>query len=89
MLKGDFNYNRVAQLSTFVLTNIAPQYHALNAGKLCQDHDNFFYGPFYTGAWLVAENKVREWANTYSVIYVISGSILGESRRDQEGNYEW
>lgn len=41
------------------------------------------------GVWLVAENKVRDWAYTYSVIYVISGSILGESRRDQLGNYDW
>ena len=89
MLKGDFNYNRFAQLSTFVLTNVAPQYRALNAGKLCQDWEKFFYAQFYTGVWLVAENKVREWARTFSVIYVISGSILGESRRDRQGNYDW
>ena len=49
----------------------------------------FFYVYTIIGVWLVAENKVREWAGTYSVIYVISGSILGESRRDQHGNYDW
>ena len=34
MLTGDFDYEELAQLSTFVLTNIAPQYHEFNAGKL-------------------------------------------------------
>ena len=41
------------------------------------------------GLWLAAENKVRQWALTYSVVYVISGSILGRNRRDQNGNYNW
>lgn len=41
------------------------------------------------GVWLAAENIVRQWASTYSVIHVISGSILGESQRDQDGNYDW
>ncbi|XP_065915476.1 venom phosphodiesterase 2-like [Dysidea avara] len=69
---GDFNYDRFAQLSTFVLTNMAPQYH-----------------PFNAGLWLVAENKVREWALQYSTIFVISGCVLGDGRRDPDGNYNW
>ena len=46
LLKGDFNYNRFAQLSTFVLTNIAPQYQALNDGKLRQDWEKNFMHNF-------------------------------------------
>ena len=41
------------------------------------------------GLWLTAENKIRQWALTYSVVHVISGSILGKNRRDQNGNYNW
>ena len=41
------------------------------------------------GVWLIAENKIRQWALTYSEIYVISGSVLGENRRDHQDNYDW
>ena len=57
--------------------------------QVSQVHRSIPFTQSSIGAWLVAENKVRDWAYTYSVIYVISGSILGESRRDQLGNYDW
>ena len=34
LLTGDFDFDDFAQLSTFVLSNVAPQYHEFNAGKL-------------------------------------------------------
>ena len=84
---GDFNYSHFGQISTSVLTNIAPQYHEFNTGK--PSNPKVFCLCRILGLWLIAENKVYQWALTYSEVYVISGSILGKNRRDQHGNYDW
>ena len=51
--KADFDYNATAALNTFLLSNVAPQYHIFNIG-------NVFYNLFTRA--LPKEARVIKWA---------------------------
>lgn len=61
--RGDFAWNKEAQDSTFLMSNMSPQ------------EQNYFN----SGIWLKAENAVTDIGKKYDYVYVVTGPILDKT----------